>query len=474
MLKSTNLAVQVKIEHIILNIQNISIFILTLAKTLPDNTYDSSYFYPTARLMKSFIHTSETSERCSAGQHLHPLDAVIQKLLEAATPIKTVEHVPCLEALNRTLAEDICATIAVPPSDNSAVDGYAANTTYAPSNTPLSVSQRIPAGTHPTELIANTVARIFTGATIPAGANSVIMQEDTQLSEHEPPERSPVIFKRPLSIGNNIRKAGQDIQIGQTILHKGQNLSPQRLGLIASIGVQNITVFKKLKVAIVSTGDELVEPGGPLAPGQIYNSNRYMLHALLKSFGFDVIDLGIIEDTLEATQHALNAAAQDADVIITTGGASVGEEDHIQAAIKALGSLDLWRVAIKPGKPFMFGQVAGTPILGLPGNPGAVFVTYAMLARPFLLKSQGHTNTSVQTSLKSIAFTLNKAGPRREFLRVRLGGDGRLFRHTNQSSGMLSSASWAEGFAVILEHTTPCENETVEFIPFSSLFSFPI
>jgi len=417
---------------------------------------------------------SHPSSNCcdsSPKQKLNNLDEVIKRLTEHADSLISLgnhtESVPLSIALNRVLAEDISSHIDVPPADNSAVDGYALATDDFPGSEPIPVSQRIPAGHAPSALTPGTAARIFTGASVPDNADCVIMQEQAIFDESS----QSVRFDTRVKPQQNIRPKGQDIQQGQIILKKGQILSPQRLGLVASTGTDFIRVYRPLKVAIFSTGDELVEPGDTPKAGQIFNSNRYLLTGLLQNLKFEVIDLGVIPDQFEATLTALERAAESADVVLTTGGASVGEEDYIQAAIKSLGTIDFWRVAIKPGKPFMYGEINQTPVLGLPGNPGAVFVTFSVLARPFLLHAQGITGTTPKAYPHRLDFDIKKAGPRREFLRVQINESGLLTQHPNQSSGMLSSASWAEGFAVIPEHTQPKAGEIVNFIPFSNLFS---
>lgn len=402
-------------------------------------------------------------------QKLNPLDEVIDRLKQLAEPISSSESIPLLQANERILAEDLSASLNVPPTDNSAVDGYALNIADFAEHQSYSISQRIPAGQQPQALTPGTVARIFTGASIPEGANAVIMQEQATLDATS----TKVSFNNTPSLQQNIRPLGQDVKSGQVILEKGQVLSPARLGLIASIGIPEVNVFRKLKVAIFSTGDELVEPGGQTKPSQIFNSNRYLLSGMLQSLNMEIIDLGLIPDDFDATKSALSQASQNADLIISTGGASVGEEDYVQSAIKALGSIDFWRVAIKPGKPFMYGQIGNTPVLGLPGNPGAVFVTFSVLARPFLLHHQGIKNSKPTSFQQTLGFDIKKSGARREFLRVQRNADGVLNKHPNQSSGMLSSASWADGFAVIHEHSQPKAGDLVEFIPFSCLFSLP-
>ena len=417
--------------------------------------------------------TNAFADSCDSNTNhvLHNLDTVIEWLLTHAPSIShkqnAVEKIPLTQALNRVLAEDLVSSIQVPPADNSAVDGYAVMFEDVTSTSSLPISQRIPAGLAPTPLKKGSVARIFTGASIPEGANAVIMQEQATLTR----DGQDVQFQTEASAQQNIRPMGQDIKAGQIILKQGQTLSPQRLGLAASVGFAEVSVYRPLTVAILSTGDELVEPGEAAGPGKIYNSNRYLLQGLLNNFQFEVIDLGVIPDEFEATQTALKQASNVADVVITTGGASVGEEDYIKKAIKSLGRIDLWRVAIKPGKPFMFGKINETPILGLPGNPGAVFVTFLQLARPFLLASQGVTQESTSCFKLPLGFDIKKAGIRREFLRAKQDSTGQLIRHPNQSSGMLSSASWAEGLIVIPEHEAPKKGDLVDFMPFSSLFS---
>tara|TARA_R110002072_G_scaffold45422_5_gene126333 strand:- start:13740 stop:14996 length:1257 start_codon:yes stop_codon:yes gene_type:complete len=400
---------------------------------------------------------------------LKNLDDAIEELQAASGSLSSAKHVKTetialSDALNRVIAQDLYAQLNVPPADNSAVDGYALRIEDFVSGQNILISQRIPAGQAPQTLEKHTTARIFTGAHIPDGANCVVMQENITLND----AKTHISLSDKLKPGQNIRPKGQDIKNGDCILSKGDVLTPQRLGLIASTGIANIEVFKPLKVAILSTGDELVEPGTDVKEGQIYNSNRYLLSGFLNSLHFDIIDLGLVPDKLDSTLSALEKAASEADVVITTGGASVGEEDYVHTAISQLGNLDFWKVAIKPGKPVMLGRINNTPILGLPGNPGAVFVTFMILARPFLLHKQGVTNTQAKPYSIAINFDIKKAGMRREFLRVIRNND-MLELHPNQSSGMLSSASWAEGLAVIMEGTAPQKGDLVPFIPFDTL-----
>lgn len=405
---------------------------------------------------------------CDRGQ-LRSVDVMLDELLNKAKPVKESIDIPIANALGTVLAQDVISSIDVPPYNNSAVDGYAVSAEECPNDAlvTLEISQRIPAGSVPHPLQQGTAARIFTGATIPQNATSVVMQEDCTEQDGK------VTLPAGITLNQNIRPQGQDIKSNQTILKKGHRIRAQDMGLMASIGVANIKVYRPLKVAILSTGDELIEPGEAAKEGQIYNSNRYTLKGLLDGFGFDIVDFGIVEDTLSATLTALTNAAKSADIIITSGGVSVGEEDHVKAAINKLGELDLWKLAIKPGKPFAYGQVDNTPIMGLPGNPGAVFVTFCILARPFLLKSQGAEHIKAHSFKLPIGFSLKKPGKRREYLRTRLNyeqGTVSIENHPNQSSGVLSSASWADGFAVIPENTAPQQGELVEFWPFSELF----
>jgi len=364
-------------------------------------------------------------------------------LLQRARPLTTTETVPLLQALGRILATPLLSSQDVPPHDNSAMDGYAVR--CADGSGPLPVSQRIPAGTQPAALQAGSVARIFTGAPIPAGADGVVMQEMAELQPD-----GQVAFSQSPRPGQNIRRAGEDIRCGSEVLSAGQQLSAAHLGLAASIGVAELTVFRPLRVAVFFTGDELVEPGQTLAAGQIYNSNRYWLVPELMRLGCEVTDLGIVPDSLSRTREILQDAAALADVIMTCGGVSVGEEDHVKAAVEAEGSLDLWKIAIKPGKPLASGRVGQAGFVGLPGNPVSGFVTYQVLVKPYLQRCAGLlADCGVAVQHYPAGFVWDRPDSRREeFLRVKLqqqDGQWQLQPYPNQGSGVLTSCAWADG-----------------------------
>lgn len=405
---------------------------------------------------------------CCDHPGLMPVDQMINALQQQVRPVTQTENIPLSAALGRVLAGDITSTVQVPPAPNSAMDGYALRLCdYTPGQA-LPISQRIPAGTAPQPLMPGTAARIFTGAEVPPGADVVVMQEVCQEDNNQ------LICAKNLIAGDNIRAAGQDIQLNQVVLKQGRKLQPQDLGLLASIGVAEVNVVRRLRIAVLSTGDEIIEPGQALKGGQIYNSNRYTLLGLIQQLGFEAVDCGTVADDYALTRSALRDAAQRADVVITSGGVSVGEEDHVKAAVGELGELNLWRMAIKPGKPFAFGRIADTPFIGLPGNPSAVFVTFLIVARGYLLACQGCANTQVQPLYLPLGFELKKPAKRREYYRVRIAQhDGQLMleKHPNQSSGVLSSASWADGFAVLELDQTFERGQLVPYISFSQLFS---
>mgnify|MGYP001333959013 CR=1 FL=1 len=394
-------------------------------------------------------------------------DDALQKLLAAARPLAETEEVDTSAAVGRTLARAQASGIVVPPLDNSAMDGYAVRLADLPAaGARLAVAQRIPAGSVGTPLAAGTAARIFTGAPVPAGADAVVMQE---LCEHA--GEGIVQVNHVPRPGENIRRAGEDIRSGAAILAAGTRLAPQDIGLAASVGLARLPVFRRLRVAVFFTGDELSMPGEALKPGGIYNSNRYTLRGLLAALGCEVRDLGIVPDSLEATRAALRTAAADSDVIITSGGVSVGEEDHVKAAVQAEGALDLWKIAIKPGKPLAFGKVSprDTAFIGLPGNPVSTFVTFLMLVRPFLLACQGARVTAPRGLMMRADFDWPKPDRRREFLRVRINHDGGLDLFPNQSSGVLTSCAWADGLVDNPPAQAVARGELVRFIPYSEL-----
>lgn len=369
------------------------------------------------------------------------------------------ETIDLKDALGRVLAADVVSSIDVPPADNSAMDGYALRQAdWTSADHALEISQRITAGKPPAPLKPGTAARIFTGAETPEGADVVVMQEKSRADGNQ------VYLDAVGNIGANIRPKGQDIIQGGTVLQKGHRLRAQDLGLIASLGIATIEVRRRLRVAIISTGEELVEPGDPLKPGQIYNSNRYMLQALVEGWGFEVVDFGITADDPKIISGTLSEASREADAIMTTGGVSVGEEDHVKAVVESLGHIDLWRVAIKPGKPFAFGDVLGTPFLGLPGNPVSAFVTALVIARPYLFDCQGVSHSEI-VPLRETALFDKKGSFRQEYLRVRSTGDG-VEMFEKQSSGVLYSTSWGDGFVVQKPDEDIRKGERVDVIPF--------
>lgn len=397
---------------------------------------------------------------------LLPVAEALSQVLERAQPSAEIEEVPLLESLGRVLARDQVSAIDVPGEDNSAMDGYAvrvADTGAAD----LPVSQRIPAGTSGTPLAPGTVARIFTGAPIPPGADAVVMQEDCTV------EGERIAINAQISEGQHVRPAGQDIARGSTVLATGRRLRPQDLGLLASIGCATVPVYRPLRVAILSTGDELVEPGtAELADGQLYNSNRYTLAGLVRSLGMTVVDGGIVADDPELTREALQKAAENADCVITSGGVSVGEEDHVKQQVENLGELALWKLAIKPGKPLAFGSIGATPFIGLPGNPSSVFTTFCLIARPFLQRLQGVSEIATPSLHANAAFSVERPGSRQEYLRVTVSDSGGVLvatRYANQSSGVLSSVSHSNALAVIPPGTTVSAGDSVEVLLLDSL-----
>jgi len=402
---------------------------------------------------------------------LLPLDDALARLLEHARPLAGTDTVSTFDADGRVLARDLVSPLQVPPQDNSSMDGYAVRRAeIADEGVSLRVSQRIPAGSTAQPLEPGTAARIFTGASVPEGADAIVMQEDTQ-----PTDDGHVKILRVPDTGQWIRRSGEDVRQGSVVLHAGDRLSSASLGLAASIGCDKLDVAKRPRVALFSTGDELVMPGevapDKMKPGAIYNSNRFFLRALLLRFGCEVSDLGIVPDNRQATIDALSKAAQNHDLILTSGGVSVGEEDHIKPAVQSLGSLDLWQIAMKPGKPFAYGHVKNAHFIGLPGNPVSSFVTFLLLVRPFLLKLQGAANIAIRPIRLPAHFTLPRADKRREFLRARRNAEGGVELFANQSSGVLTSAVWADGLVDNPAGTTIVRGDTISFIPLAELLA---
>ena len=408
--------------------------------------------------------------RCDTSPLLAYQEA-LEQLTQSVTACGRMVDKPLLQARGAVLAESIESHIDVPGCAMSSMDGYAINTAdlaeHGPTTLPL--SQRIAAGGVAETLVPGTAARIFTGAPVPPGADAVIMQE--QVQQHA---QSISFESRPPS-GNNVRPAGNDIRRGTTILNKGCRLRAQDIGLAASIGLQTLPVFAPIRVGMFFTGDELVEPGQTLARGKIYDSNRYTLHGLLEAMGCEIIDLGLVGDTLDETRDAMLRAATQADLVVTTGGVSVGEEDHVRIALEHLGELRLWRLAIKPGKPLAYGQIDDTAFMGLPGNPVSVYATFCLFVCPVIQIMQGR-NWHQPIALPVTAdFDWPKPDSRREFLRARLATDAdeqtRVQIYPNQDSGVLTSTVWADGFVEIAENQTVRAGETVNYLPFAQFFN---
>lgn len=419
------------------------------------------------------MNTASTAADCDIGGHAGPglksLEDALGLMLAHARPVGGEQSLATADALGRVLGRPVMSPIDVPPWDNSAMDGYAVRSAdVAGPGSSLPVSQRIPAGTAGEALRPGTAARIFTGAPVPPGADTVVTQETCRR------EGDQVCFEAGIQAGAHIRRAGEDICRGAEIIAAGTRLNPQHLGLAASVGVAELWVRPRLRVAVFSSGDELVMPGEALGPGQIYNSNQFTLSGLLQSLGCEVRTLGIVEDTLEATMTALSDAAADADLVLASGGVSVGEEDHVKPAVERLGSLDLWKIAIRPGKPLAFGHIGDTPFIGTPGNPVSLFVTACLFARPFIRRMQGMIDEGPASIMAAADFDWPKPAERREFVRARLRGEGAeqsVAVYPSRSSGVLSSVVWANGLAVIPEHGTLRRGDLVEFIPFNELLT---
>ncbi|MFN4118476.1 gephyrin-like molybdotransferase Glp [Acidovorax sp.] len=404
-------------------------------------------------------------------QPLKPLDDALAELLALAAPLPGTDTVATFDADGRVLVQDCISALHVPPQDNSSMDGYAVRCAdIAAPGTVLPVSQRIAAGSAGEPLVVGTAARIFTGAPVPAGADAILMQEDC-----EAVEPGSVRLNAVPQPGQWIRRAGEDITRGAVVLAAGTRLSPAELGLAASIGLHLLPVARRPRVALFSTGDELVMPGevppDQMRPGAIYNSNRFFLRAMLLRLGCEVTDFGIVPDRREATIAALRDASSAHDLILTSGGVSVGEEDHIKPAVESLGRLDLWQIAMKPGKPFAYGTVGNAHFMGLPGNPVSSFLSFALLVRPFVLRLQGVQEVAPKSIAVTARFDWPRADKRREFLRVRRHPQGGLELFSNQSSGVLTSAAWGDGVVDNPAGQTIAAGDTVQYIAFSDLIS---
>lgn len=391
------------------------------------------------------------------------VEEAISTLLKNSDRLVGHEVIDLIDAGGRTLSGEVIAPIDVPPADNSAMDGYAIRySDWSDEHTGIHLSQRITAGSVPEELKPGSAARIFTGAGVPPGADTVVMQEHC-----EEIDGGVRILKLPPH-GSNIRRRGQDLSTGQHVLPEGRRLRSQDLGLAASLGIASAPVYRRLRVAVMSTGDELREPGDEIQPGQIYNSNRYIMKSQLAAWGFEVIDMGVARDDPACVREMMLQAAAAADVVMTSGGVSVGEEDHVKAVVESLGAIDLWRIAVKPGKPFAFGHVQGTPFIGLPGNPVSVFVTLLVIARPYLFRCQGAADTAMHAARHTALFD-RKISQREDYLRVRATPGGvELF--SNQSSGVLFSTAWGDGLVRQNAGEEIREGMLVDYLPYA-LFS---
>ncbi len=404
----------------------------------------------------------------SSTSSLMPLDEALSLLIKNAVAIADEESVILDEALGRVLSQAVTSGINVPAWDNSAMDGYALRFEDIENLDQIPVSQRIPAGTSAQPLQPGTAARIFTGAPVPAGADTVVMQEVVSR------DGDMISITGDVKAGANIRRVGEDIKQGQTILNPGCRLQAQHIGLCASTGTDRLTVKRKLRVAIFTTGNELTKPGEPLEQGKIYNSNRYLFRGLLEKLGCEVVDLGNVIDEYKETCDAINDATEKADLIISSGGVSVGEEDYVKKALEELGQLNLWKIAVRPGKPLAFGKVKDIPFIGVPGNPVSLFVTFSIFARPFILKRMGINDVMPEEYMTVAGFDWQRPDKRTEYMRARLDtndkGNTVVNVYPSRSSGVLSSVTWADGMVVINPDQKLVKGDKVRFIPFTSLY----
>lgn len=393
---------------------------------------------------------------------LLPFDDALAALLGYARPVTEIEMADLNAARGRVLASDMHSAISMPDMDMSAMDGYAVRAAEITPGVKLRMSQRIPAGSVGHALEAGTVARIFTGAPLPPGADAVVMQELCEV------DGDMITIDHTPRVSEFVRRAGSEVEKGSVVLQAGTRIGPAALGVAASVGIAQLPVLRRVKVALFSTGSELVMPGEELPPGGVYNSNRYQLRALLEQIGCEVTDLGIVPDVFEDTRKALRDASEGHDLILTSGGVSVGEEDHVKPAVESEGSLDLWKIAMKPGKPLAYGKVRTAAFIGLPGNPVSSFVTFLLMVRPFLLATQGALQSMPRALSLPAAFDWPKPDRRREFLRGRIGPDG-VELHANQNSAALASTVWAEGLIDVPPGTAIARGEMVRYLPYGDL-----
>jgi len=393
------------------------------------------------------------------------VDEALEVLLSGAKAVSEIEQVPALEASGRVLARALASTMDVPPMDNSAMDGYAlrASDVSAP-ETRLRIAQRIAAGEVGKPLAAGTAARIFTGAPIPQGADAVVMQEFCAV------EGDSVVVRKVPKPGEWVRRTGSDVRQGATVVQAGRRLLPQDTGLAASVGIGTMPVYRRVRMGLFFTGDELVMPGEPLAPGRIYNSNRFTLNGMAHAFGCEVRDYGIVPDSLEATRAVLKRASAECDIIVTSGGVSVGEADFVKPAVEAEGSLLMWRISMKPGRPLAFGRVGASAFIGLPGNPVSSFVTFLIFVRPFLLRTQGISEVAPRVTDARADFDWIEPDPRREFLRVKWNANGGLDLYPTQDSAVLTSTAWADGLVDNPPNRSIRKGDRVSYLPFAELY----